>query len=87
MISAKRLLRLPVVTKSGTELGKVADVLVDEKTQIITQYEVRGRALTPFFGKTFLVAASQVIEITEERLIVEDGAVGAAEASLEASAV
>lgn len=85
MMRVKHLLRLSVVTAGGVDLGRVVDVVVDTGAHTIVQYEVRGKALTPWFGKTFLIAAKQVLEITEDRLVVEDGAVREAEGSLEAT--
>lgn len=85
MMGAKQLLRLTAVTRSGVELGRIVDVLIDEGTQAVVQYEVRGKALTPMFGKSLLIAAQQVLEITGDRLVVDDGAVHAAEGSLEAT--
>lgn len=85
MMGVKQLLRLSAVTRGGVVLGRVVDVVVDQGAQTIVQYEVRGKALTPLFGKSFLIAAKQVLEITEDRLVVEDGAVDAAEGSFEAT--
>ena len=65
-----QLKNLPVVTRGGQALGQVAGVVFDPETHAIVQYEVRqGLALS---RRVLLVAASQVVSITVERMTVED---------------
>lgn len=72
-LSDKELIGLPVETKSGTALGKVQGFQMDADTGTITQYTVKSNnPLKELFGKELLVAASQVITITAEKMTVDD---------------
>jgi sporulation protein YlmC with PRC-barrel domain len=66
----EQLKNLPVFTQSNTELGQVAGFVFDPEAHTIIQYEVRHGL--PLARKVFLVAASQVVSITAERMTVED---------------
>lgn len=72
MLSSHTLLGLPVETRSGTSLGRVAAFTLDEASQSILSYEVkRGRIL----GDHLLVHRGQVLSLTGEKMVVEDAAV------------
>lgn len=70
---------LPVETQHGRALGKVIDVEIDIETHVVMHYCVDGK---PFVKKLLagepdlLIAPTQVISITAEKMIVEDGVVG-----------
>lgn len=64
-----QLKHLPVVTKSGQRLGKVSGLVFDPEGHSIVQYEVK--ASLPF-GRTLLVAATQVLSITNQQMTVDD---------------
>jgi len=67
------LLKLPVHTKSGTHLGKVAGFDFDVETQAIVRYRVRPRGLAARLLKSpLLVAREQVLSIDAEKMIVDD---------------
>lgn len=69
----KNIIHLPVFTKSGEELGKTCGFEVDVDTHVVTQYYVKSHHLiAELFAKELIVAASQVISITNEKMIVED---------------
>lgn len=68
MINLRQLKKLPVYTKLGIKLGKVIDINFLVETQSISQYIVRPN----FFGRILLINASQVLEINDEKMVVED---------------
>lgn len=70
--SLKELKRLSVETKSGIVLGKIVDFLLESDGGVIYQYKVKGSF---FSTKEFLVNREQIIEITEEKMIVYDAVV------------
>lgn len=69
LIGADKLMRLPVYTESGIRLGRVSDLEIDADTHNVLRYVVRPNFLIP---KTFLVATSQVKDITDKKVIVYD---------------
>ncbi len=73
-ISLVHLKKLEVQTKSGVILGKVQDLILETEGQNILQYEV-GKLV----GKKYLVSREEVLNINEEKMIVEDTVVGESE--------
>ncbi len=73
-----QLKNLPVSTQSGAPLGHVAGFVFDPESHAIVQYEVRHGS--PLSRKTLLVATSQVVGITAERMTVEDSVASQAKA-------
>ncbi|MFH1291742.1 MAG: PRC-barrel domain-containing protein [bacterium] len=65
------LLHLPVITQSGTKLGKVHDLKIDVETHAINSYAVRASIL----GRSYLIKPVQVLEITREKIVVEDAVI------------
>lgn len=69
----KKIIHLPVYTQSGKELGKISGFGIDTETHTIVRYYVKsGRLIEGLFEKELIIAASQVISITNEKMIVED---------------
>ena len=69
----KQLIGLPVETKSGNHLGILFDVELDVDAHLITSYYVRTSKLLPgMFAKKLIIGRSQVVGITEEKIVVED---------------
>lgn len=75
-MSYSQLKKLSVETKSGEVLGHVGDLVMDVDGHTIVQYEVKSSMLST---KKYMISREQVISITEEKMIVEDAVVGAAE--------
>jgi uncharacterized protein YrrD len=69
-MSWEQLKHLPVQTKSGQVLGKVAGIIFDPETHGILQYEVKQGT----FRSVLLISTSQVIGISAERMTVDDAA-------------
>jgi len=67
------LLKLPVETKSGVRLGRVAGFEFDVENQAVLRYRVRPKGLAArMLKKPFLVAREQVLSIDAEKMVVED---------------
>ncbi|MFH1789774.1 MAG: PRC-barrel domain-containing protein [bacterium] len=62
------LTHLPVITASGTKLGRVHDINFDIESHAIFGYCVRSSVI----GRSYLIKPSQVVEITNEKMVVED---------------
>lgn len=74
-LTLHELHNLPVVTRSGQPLGRIVDVDFDADQQRIQTYYVCSRTLIPgLFEQKLLIDRRQVINLTRERLIVEDAA-------------
>ena len=74
ILSNENLLNLPVYTKSNQHLGQIHDFGIDSDTQTIFQYHVRGSNIIKNIiqNNELLIHHSQVIEITKEKMIVDD---------------
>lgn len=73
ILDDKTLLRLPVETKSGAALGRVAGFEFDVETHAILRYRVRPHGLAArLLKKPLLVAREQVLAIDDEKMTVDD---------------
>ena len=73
LLDDKTLLKLPVETKSGAPLGRVAGFEFDVESHAIIRYRVRPKGLAAgMLKKPLLVAREQVLSIDAERMIVDD---------------
>lgn len=69
----KQLLNLDVYTQSGQYLGKVVDVDIDVAAHRIITYVVKStNVIKNLFQEKLLINSSQVISISDEKMIVED---------------
>lgn len=82
LVGLKNLLHLPVETKSGSKLGKVVEINLDTDGHLVREYIVRPAL---FSQRTFLIRPVQVVAVTAEKMIVEDGVLK--ETELSASSV
>ena len=74
MLDAKTLLKLPVYTKSGTHLGKVAGFEFEQESQMIVRWRVRPKGVAAqLVGGELAIGREQVISITDEKMTVDDG--------------
>lgn len=70
IVSVKKLLGLPVFTESGERLGEICDFNLEVESHGVREYLVKKN----FFNKpSHLIKPSQVREITDEKMIVDDG--------------
>lgn len=72
----KELRGLPVVTRAGVKVGKIAGIIIDADAHSVAQYVVRRmRLILPFLPQELLVHPSQVVSLDREKMVVSDGAV------------
>jgi sporulation protein YlmC with PRC-barrel domain len=75
---AKKLVGLPVWTRSGTALGKIAGFEIDTETGRLALLHVKTRGLVPaLLDQELVVAWDQVIEMTPAQVTVQDAVVPA----------
>jgi len=72
IINFGKLVRLFVYTESGIKLGRVYDFELDVESHNVARYLVKPGF---FSTKNFLIQASQIKEITNDRMVVYDSAV------------
>lgn len=76
-LTTKDLISLPVETKSGEKLGKIAALEIDCETQQIVCYYVKSS--NPIkdlvFQDQLIISPTQVISITAEKMVVEDNVI------------
>ncbi len=66
------VLNKQVVTASGNKLGKVADFAADTQTMFIQKLYVGQNLLKHFTGGTLSVDRTQIVEITDKSVIIND---------------
>jgi len=73
ILDDKTLMKLPVETKSGAVLGRVAGFEFDVESHAILRYRVRPKGLAAqLLKKPLLVAREQVLSIDAEKMVVDD---------------
>ena len=65
------LVGLKVETKKGTKLGKVIDYVVDTSNFQVAQIIVRRPTLKSLVDPELLISYSQIVEVTDYKLIVK----------------
>ena len=73
MLSERELFSLPVETRSCVSLGSIVGIELDATTHRIAHYRVERGALV--FKKTLLIAPTQVLSLTNEKMVVEDAVI------------
>ena len=74
-ISSDDLLNLPVESQSGQHLGRISGLDVDIDAHRITRYRVKTGLIKGLWHQQLLIDPAQVISISKEKMVVEDGAV------------
>lgn len=64
-----------VITESGSKLGKVSDFVVDDKSFFIKKIYSRQSVVKNFSGTGVIIDRSQIIEVTDSKLVVKDATV------------
>ena len=73
LLDDKALLKLPVYTKSGANLGKLVGFEFEAESQVIIRWRVRPKGISArLVGGPLLIAREQVLSITAERMTVDD---------------
>lgn len=73
LLSCKKVIGLPVKTKSGQYLGRVIDFEIDSLSQTIEKYFVKCRGLIGgLFEEKLIIHKNQVISINDEVIVVDE---------------
>jgi sporulation protein YlmC with PRC-barrel domain len=71
-IQSNDLINLPVYTQSGQHLGRIDSFDIDLETYTITHYYVKTGLIKGLWHQQLVIAQSQVISISKEKMVVED---------------
>ena len=66
------LLALKVETKKGTKLGRVTDFTVTSEDFLVKQLVVKRPTLKSFIDPELIIPRSEIVEITDYKIIVKD---------------
>ena len=61
-----------VVTENSKRLGKIADYAVDESSYYIQKLYVNPSLLKGITNEQFIIDRSQIVEITNKKIIIQD---------------
>lgn len=76
-ISSQKIINLPVETVGGHQLGWVESFVVDIDSQSILEYIVKSSSLVQkIVTNKLVISRGQVVDINEEKLIVDDLVMG-----------
>ena len=76
LINKKKFIGLPVFTQGGDELGVVCDFEIDTEQHTVTGYNIKKSKLLPdFISEELLVRPTQVINISADKMVVDDLAI------------
>jgi sporulation protein YlmC with PRC-barrel domain len=79
-ISSKKLLGLTVITKSGTELGRLDGFAMDTDFQSISEYYIKPEGLVEGLVKgKLIISRGQVLDISAKKMVVDDNYAAGAE--------
>ncbi|OGY91081.1 MAG: hypothetical protein A3H70_04280 [Candidatus Komeilibacteria bacterium RIFCSPLOWO2_02_FULL_48_11] len=77
LLEHKQIIGLPVATKSGERLGKVASFNLESGSQTVHQYQVGSLGLGKLFAKDLIIHRDQVVSIDDKKMLVDDLVVSA----------
>jgi uncharacterized protein YrrD len=66
------MLNVPVMTESGTDLGVVDDILIDEASGEITGYEISGGIIHDLVEGRMKIPKSQFLFVGQDVIIISD---------------
>ncbi len=73
ILKKQEIINLPVYTQSGQHLGKVVDFELSSNSHTIEKYIIRsGLIVGGILQKDLLIAPSQIIKLSKEKMTVED---------------
>ncbi|HLD27650.1 MAG TPA: PRC-barrel domain-containing protein [Patescibacteria group bacterium] len=76
-LTFNQLKNLPVYTSSGDLLGKIEEVEIDPRTHQVVKYQVKSQEIIKRLTTgNLLISPSQIISLTNEKMVVEDNVVG-----------
>ncbi|MFH1225796.1 MAG: PRC-barrel domain-containing protein [bacterium] len=72
----KEIINLPVETKNGQSVGRVAEFEIDILTGKVANYHVKSsNVIKGLFKDELIINQSQVIGLTKEKMVVDDNVV------------
>lgn len=74
VLPLSQIKNLPVVTKSEVKLGVITDIELDTESQSVLHYLVQRGQILGRLQEPLIIHRSQVLSITDEKMIVEDNA-------------
>lgn len=74
-ISSEDLLNLPVESQSGQRLGRISGFDVDTESHRVMRYYVKTGLIRGLWHQQLLIDPVQVVSISKEKMVVEDGAI------------
>jgi sporulation protein YlmC with PRC-barrel domain len=69
LLKSKKIIDLPVYTRSGIKLGKVSDIEIEIDSQAVYSYEVRHGLIS---SQSLLVRPAQVASLSAKKMVVDD---------------
>jgi len=79
-ITSKKLINLPVETKSGKMLGHLSGFTVETDFQSVSEYYIKPEGLVEGLVKgKLIIARGQVIDISAKKIVVDDNFASGAE--------
>jgi sporulation protein YlmC with PRC-barrel domain len=73
LINYQNLENLPVITKSGTVLGKISGLDLETESQTVINYYVKSKNLVKgLFKNELIIKKAQIISIDEKKIVVDD---------------
>lgn len=83
LLNTKDMTGIPVVTRSGQSIGKVASFDLDDTTGAMARLHVKtGGLVAGLLRNELFVAATSVISMSPERVVIADSAASEQEHSL-----
>ena len=76
LLSSKQLVGLPVVTRGGMVVGKVAGFKLETDTGRLASLHVKARGLVPgLLDQELVIGWNEIIELSDNQVVVKDGSV------------
>lgn len=73
LLSSSQLIGLAVITRNGQLLGHIKDLEIDaDSSQIVNYLVAPSRLLKKIMVENLSISREQVVEITSERMVIED---------------
>lgn len=74
LISSMDLINLPVYSQAGQYLGKISSVDINIETHQVSSYYIKTGLIKGLWHQQLIIAPSQVVSITKEKMVVDDNA-------------
>lgn len=74
-LTSRQLINLPVFTESGTKIGKILYLELNEKEHLVEKYAIKTSSFIQLIPVILLISPQQVVDINLEQVVVEDSIV------------